>query len=332
MEKKFSWSNNMLQVNFDEGNIDKAAFPPIAVLTGPTGVGKTALAIRLAQEVGAHIVNADSLQVYRELDIGTAKPSWEERALVPHHLVDEVFPDEDFDAAIFHRLGRQILSELQARHIPPLLVGGTGLYIRALLYGIFEDGVQDETCRQQLQEELATQGLPKLYERLQELDPETAARLHPNDAFRVIRALEVITATGRRMSDQQHQHDFADCPYRILKICLERPREELYGRIDARVEFMLARGLVQEVQDLRRRYPANLKPLQSLGYRHVSAYLDGKMAWDDMVEHLQRDTRRYAKRQLTWLRAEAECHWLQPSQISMALELLSRFFKQWLEI
>ncbi len=130
-------------------------FPPVAVLTGPTGVGKTALAIRLAQELGAQIVNADSLQVYRELDIGTAKPSWEERALVPHHLVDIVYPDEDFDAADFNHLGRQILTELQARRVPPLVVGGTGLYIRALLYGIFEDGVQNETCRQQLQEELA---------------------------------------------------------------------------------------------------------------------------------------------------------------------------------
>ena len=310
-----------------EGNLNNASLPPVAVITGPTGVGKTALAIRLAQELGAHIVNADSLQVYRELNIGTAKPSWEERALVPHHLIDVVFPDEDFDAAAFHRLGRQILAELHAREVPPLIVGGTGLYIRALLYGIFDDGVQNEIYRQQLQEELASQGLPELYERLRNLDPETAARLHPHDAFRIVRALEVITATGQKMSDRQHQHDFADCPYRILKICLERPREELYGRIDARVELMLAQGLVPEVQDLRRRYPANLKPLQSLGYRHVSAYLDEETAWDDMVDQLKRDTHRYAKRQLTWLRADAQCHWLNPSQVTAALAKLGNFFE-----
>jgi tRNA dimethylallyltransferase len=309
--------------------MSNASPPSIAVLAGPTGVGKTALAIRLAQELGAQIVNADSLQVYRELDIGTAKPSWKERALVPHHLVDVVFPDQDFDAAIYLRRGRRVLAELHAHRVPPLVVGGTGLYIRALLYGIFDDGVQDEACRRQLQEELIAQGLANLYDRLRSLDPETAGRLHPNDALRILRALEVITASGRTMSDQQHQHDFADCPYRVLKICLERPREELYTRIDNRVEAMLAQGLVSEVQDLRRRYPPHLKPLQSLGYRHVSSYIDEGFTWEEMVTQLKRDTRRYAKRQLTWFRADAEFHWLEPSQIDEALKLLSNFFALW---
>jgi tRNA dimethylallyltransferase len=307
-----------------ESNIPSLS--PVAVLAGPTGVGKTALAIRLAQELGAQIVNADSLQVYRELDIGTAKPTWEERALVPHHLMDVVFPDQDFDAADFCQQGRWILAELHTRRVSPLVVGGTGLYIRSLLYGIFDDGVRDDTCRQQIQEDLAVQGLSTLYARLGHLDPETAARLHPQDAFRIIRALEVITATGRKMSEQQQQHGFADCPYRVLMICLDRPREELYSRIDARVETMLAQGLVPEVQDLRRRYPADLKPLQSLGYRHVSAYLDKKLAWSEMVEQFKRDTRRYAKRQLTWFRADATCHWLEPSQVTIAMELMGNFF------
>lgn len=301
---------------------------PVAVITGPTGVGKTALAIRMAQEFGAQIMNADSLQVYRELDIGTAKPAWEERALVPHHLVDIVYPDEHFDAADFNRLGRQILQELHSRGIPPLLVGGTGFYIRALLYGIFEDGVQNEMFRQQLKEELAVHGLPRLYERLSELDPNTASRLHPNDAVRILRALEVTLATGGRISDRQQEHNFADCPYRILKICLERPREELYSRIDSRVEDMLARGLVAEVQELRRRYPKNIKPLQSLGYRHVSAYLDEELTWTEMVDQLKRDTRRYAKRQLTWFKADADCLRLHPAEATGAIKLLNNFFRE----
>jgi tRNA dimethylallyltransferase len=301
----------------------------VAVLAGPTGVGKTALAIRLAQELGAQIINADSLQVYRELDIGTAKPTWEERALTPHHLVDVVFPDQDFDAATYYHQGRQILADLHSRWVPPLIVGGTGLYIRALLHGIFDDGVRDEAGRQQLQEELAAGGLQPLYERLCRLDPETATRVHPHDAFRIVRALEVIAATGVKMSDQQHQHHFADNPYSIVKIGLLRPRDELYSRIDARVEAMLAQGLVPEVQDLRRRYPPHLKPLQSLGYRHVSAYMDGELTWAEMVAQLKRDTRRYAKRQLTWFRADPEFHWLEPSQAATALELLGTFFAPW---
>jgi tRNA dimethylallyltransferase len=304
----------------------------VAVLTGPTGVGKTALAIRLAQELGAQIINADSLQVYRELDIGTAKPTWEERALVPHYLVDVAFPDQDFDAAAYCQLGRRILAELHSRRVPPLVVGGTGLYIRALLDGIFDDGVQDEACRRHLQEELAARGLPFLYERLCRLDPETAARLHSHDAFRIVRALEVIDATGRKMSDQQDQHRFNDCPYRILKIGLMRPREDLYRRIDVRVKTMLAQGLVAEVQDLRRRYPAHLKPLQSLGYRHVSAYIEGKLTLAEAVEQLKRDTRRYAKRQLTWFRADPGLHWLEPSQATTAGELLGNFFDSWVSL
>jgi tRNA dimethylallyltransferase len=279
--------------------------------------------------LGAQIINADSLQVYRELDLGTAKPTWEERALVPHHLVDVVFPDQDFDAAAYCQQGRRILAELHARRVPPLVVGGTGLYIRALLHGIFDDGVQDEACRQQLQEELATQGLPPLYERLCRLDPETAARLHPHDAFRIVRALEVIAATGGKMSDQQQKHRFSDNPYRIVKIGLLRPREEVNSRIDARVEAMLAQGLVAEVQDLRRRYPTKLKPLQSLGYRHISAYIDGELPWTEAVDQLKRDTRRYAKRQLTWFRADPELHWLDPSQAGTAGELLGSFFAPW---
>ncbi len=299
--------------------------PPVAVLTGPTGVGKTALALRLARELGAQIVNADSLQVYRELDIGTAKPSWQERAQIPHHLLDVVFPDQDFDAADYYRQGRQVLAALHQQGLPPLVVGGTGLYIRVLLHGICDDGVRDEAVRRQLREELADQGLPALYERLRRLDPAAAARLHPHDTARILRALEVAQTGGSLVASQQ-RHGFADSPYRTLIIALHRPREELYARINARVEAMLAQGLVAEVQDLRRRYPPSLKPLQSLGYRHVSAFFDGRLTWAEMVARLQQDTRRYAKRQLTWFRADAAVRWLHPGDTELAIRLLRDFF------
>ncbi|HAY22080.1 MAG TPA: tRNA (adenosine(37)-N6)-dimethylallyltransferase MiaA [Desulfobacterales bacterium] len=308
---------------------DATPFLPVAVITGPTAVGKTALALQVAQELGAEIVSADSLQVYRELDIGSAKPTQEERALTPHHLIDVVFPDEDFDAAAYCRRGRRVLAELHARRVPPLVVGGTGLYIRALLHGIFNDGVQDKTIRQHLQEELAIQGLPVLYDRLRLLDPETAQRLHPHDAFRIQRALEVIAATGQKMSELRQRHRFANNPYRVLKIALVCPREELYARIDCRVEAMLASGLVAEVQDLLKRYSPRLKSLQSLGYRHIGGFLQGFLSWEEAVAQLKRDTRRYAKRQLTWLRSEPDIHLLEPSQISAALKRLDLFFGSW---
>lgn len=297
--------------------------PPVVVIVGPTAVGKTAFALALASRFGAEIVNADSLQVYQELNIGTAKPTPEERARVPHHLVDVVPVTEDFDAARFCELGRQVLAELHRRGVLPLVVGGSGLYLRALLYGLFADGVKDRAIRRQLQEEEARWGLAALYEELRQADPETAARLHPHDACRIRRALEVIRATGQKMSEHQRRHGFASSPYQLLKIGLSRPRPELYARIEARVETMLAQGFLQEVEYLLRRYPPDLKPLQSLGYRHLAAYLRQELSWEEAVALLKRDTRRYAKRQLTWFRADPEIHWLHPEAVDAAAELIA---------
>jgi tRNA dimethylallyltransferase len=300
--------------------------PPVAVILGPTGVGKTTLALRLARAWGAEILSADSLQVYRELDIGTAKPTLEQRALIPHHLIDLVFPDEPFDAAQYSRQAREILAGLHARAIPPLIVGGTGLYIRALLYGLFSDAVQDRRVRRRLQEEMEAVGLPVLYSRLQSLDPEAAGKIHPHDAFRIIRALEVIAATGQPLSVQHQAHRFSRSPYRIFKLGLNLPRERLYEQIDSRVEEMLAQGLVAEVQELRRRYDPKLKPFQALGYWHIISFLNGTLSWEEAILQLKRDTRRYAKRQMTWFNGEPEIHWLEPDQMDVAEILLKKFF------
>lgn len=298
----------------------------MAVLAGPTAVGKTRVALALAPELGAEIVNADSLQVYRELDIGTAKPSAAERALVPHHLLDVAAPDEPYDAARYLAEARAVIDGLIRRGVRPLVVGGTGLYIRALLGGLFPDGGKYPEIRARLRQELAERGLPALYERLRQRDPATAARLPPGDTYRILRALEVVEGSGRPMSELAAAHRFADRPYETVKIGLTLPREELYARIEARVEAMLAAGWLEEVRGLLSRYPPDLKPLRALGYRHLVAYLQGEMEFEEVVAAIKRDTRRYAKRQLTWFRADPEMRWFHPRDLPEMLALLREFF------
>ena len=298
----------------------------VAVLVGPTAVGKTAVALELAQELGAEIVNADSLQVYRELNIGTAKPTEAERALVPHHLVDVADPPEAYDADRYSREGRRVLAQLHGRGVIPLVAGGTGLYLKALLSGLFSEGSPDPKIRRRLREELTDRGLPQLYERLKSLDPASAWRLHPNDTYRILRALEVITATGETLSALHESHQFRDAPYHTLKLGLLRPREELNQRIEARVEVMLAQGLLEEVKGLLDRYSPDLKPLQALGYRHLIAFLQERWSWEEALDLLKRDTRRYAKRQLTWFKKDQEVRWHTPEQIPEMLAALREFF------
>ena len=301
--------------------------PRVAALVGATAVGKTAVAIALAHKIGAEIVNADSLQIYRELDIGTAKPTCEERGLVPHHLINVADPPEPYDAACYCREGREVLADLQRRKVPPLVVGGTGLYLRALLAGLFAEGEPAAGVRERLRGELQDLGLPALYQRLLYLDPATADRLHPHDTYRIIRALEVMEATGTPLSEFINAHRFQDTPFRVLKLGLARPREELYQRIETRVEVMLEQGWLEEVKGLLERYPPDLKPLQALGYRHLINYLTGRWSWEEAMTLLARDTRRYAKRQLTWFGSDKEIRWFAPDQIEEMTAALVNFFE-----
>jgi tRNA dimethylallyltransferase len=298
----------------------------VAALVGPTAVGKTAVALALAGGLGAEIVNADSLQVYRELDIGTAKPSLEERAQVAHHLIDVADPPEMYDAARFCREGRSVLEALGRRGVPPLVVGGTGLYLRALLGGLFAEGEPAPGVREQVRRELGDLGLPALYERLTLLDPATAARLHPHDTYRIVRALEVMAATGRPLSEWIEAHRFQDAPYEVLKLGLELDREELYRRIELRVEVMLAQGWLDEVEGLLSRYPPTLKPFQALGYRHLINYLTGRWSWEEALTLLTRDIRRYAKRQFTWFGSDPAVRWFHPHQVEEMAVALAEFF------
>ena len=288
------------------------------IIAGPTGVGKTASAIALAAAVGGRILSADAMQVYKGMDVGTAKPSREEQAQVRHYLIDVVRPDEAFDAARFVSRARAVIESLHQRGIPIFVVGGTGLYIKALTKGLFhaEGAGSKKQVREKLQAEKSVLGLKALHERLCRLDPVAGSKVHPNDAFRVIRALEVYESTGKPISAHHLEHGFSDRPYRSLTLGLYMDRDQLYERINRRVDQMLEMGLLDEVKALLGQgYGSELKPMSSIGYRHMVMYLEGRYSWDEAVETLKRDTRRYAKRQLTWFRSDPEMEWIEPDRV-----------------
>ena len=295
----------------------------IIVICGPTGSGKSGLALTVARELNGVIINADSMQVYRGMDIGTAKPAPEERRIVPHRLFDIVDPDEDFDAAAYARLATQAIEETVAQGRVPLLVGGTGLYIRALLYGLWEGPAIPETVRSRYRELYERHGAPYMHAMLEQADPAMAARLHINDYVRVLRALEVWEATGKSLLSWQAAHGgFTSPRFDALQIGVERDREELYARTDARVDAMLDQGFAAEVRNLLEQgYCPELKSMQAIGYKHMAAYFSGALDYDEMVCLMKRDTRRYAKRQLTWFKRDADVIWLKASETARFIEL-----------
>jgi tRNA dimethylallyltransferase len=279
----------------------------IVAVVGPTGVGKTAFALKLAPVLGAEVVCADSRQVYRYLDIGTAKPGPEERRVCAHHLLDVADPDEPFDVADYCRLAHAAIEDVVSRGRAVVLCGGSGLYVRALLRGLFPGPKADPELRQRL---LREGDGPTLHRRLAGCDPEAATRIHPNDVMRVVRALEVYELSGEPISRRQRVHGFAERRYDAMTIGLHRERGALREGIARRCREMVRDGLVEEVRDLwRRGYGPQLAPLRSLGYRHVGAHLEGKRTLADAVEEMTTDTCRYAKRQLTWFRNDPHVMW-----------------------
>jgi tRNA dimethylallyltransferase len=297
---------------------ERDARPPVIVITGPTATGKSALAIGLAERCSGEIVNADSMQVYRYLDIGTAKPSLAERARVPHHLFDVVTPDVEYSAGRYHSEARAAAAAIHGRGAPVLLVGGTGLYIRAFLHGLVEEGgPADAALRARLEVEHAQavgEGDPtRLHRRLGKADPESAARIHPNDLRRLVRALEILERSGEPPSRVRGRQGFGDAPYRVLHLALDLPVAELDARIDERCRRMLESGLLQEVRDLvARGYGPELRPLQAIGYRHMWPVVQGSDTLANVLPEMQRDTRRFARRQRTWLRSVPEARWVDP--------------------
>lgn len=292
--------------------------PPVVIVTGPTASGKSDLALALAARFDGEIVNADSMQVYRFMDVGTAKPSIEERAQVPHHLFDIVAPDSDYSAGRYAADARRVVAEIHARGRLPLLVGGTGLYIRAFLHGLVETGAADPALRERLereQREAAERGDPeRLHRRLAELDPEAADSIHPNDVRRTVRALEILEQSRTAASEVRRAHGFEDRPYRSLHLCVDPGREALAERIDRRCERMIESGLLQEVRALRQRgYAPELRPMQAIGYRHVQPVVDGADTLANALEAMKADTRRFARRQRTWIRKVPDAVWVDPA-------------------
>ncbi|HOC38051.1 MAG TPA: tRNA (adenosine(37)-N6)-dimethylallyltransferase MiaA [Thermodesulfobacteriota bacterium] len=287
----------------------------IIIIVGPTGIGKTALSLSLAERLDAEIVAADSVQVYRYLDIGSAKPTAEEQARVPHHLIDVVNPDEDFSAGQYRQEAQQSIERIIIRGKPVIVSGGTGLYVKALTRGLVAQTGGTQATRQELRERVATQGKGSLFEELKRVDPDSARRIHPNDTFRIIRALEVYCETGVPISQYRAGHDFKESPYNCLQIGMTLDRAELYRRINERCDRMITLGFPEEVRWLLYRgYHCSLKSMQTLGYRHLCSWLEGKLPLEEAVQTMKRDTRRYAKRQMTWFGSDPTIIWFDDAQ------------------
>ncbi len=285
---------------------------PLVVLTGPTAVGKTRLSVQLAQEIGGEIISADSMQVYRGMDIGSAKVTREEMQGVPHFLIDELEPDQEFHVVRFQEFAKKYIYEIYGRGHIPILVGGTGFYIQAVLYDIdFTEHGTNMDYRHMLEEKAAREGAGTLHDMLREADPASADAIHANNVKRVIRALEFYHETGERISEHNEAERKKRSPYAFAYFVLNDRRERIYEKIDQRVDQMMQHGLLEEVQALRARgFTRDMVSMQGLGYKEMLDYLDGVCTLEEAVRILKRDTRHFAKRQLTWFRRERDVIWI----------------------
>ena len=289
---------------------------PMIILTGPTAVGKTDLSIQLAKAMNGEIISADSMQVYRHMDIGSAKVTPEEMDGVPHHLIDVLEPEEEFNVVVFQKLAKEALTGIYERGHIPIIVGGTGFYIQALLYDIdFTENDGDTAIRRELEKLAQTQGAGCLHQMLQEIDPESAAAIHQNNVKRVIRAIEFYRQTGKKISLHNEQEREKQSPYQFLYYVLDTDRKTLYERIDRRVDRMMEHGLVDEVKHLADMgCTRDMVSMQGLGYKEILDYLSGEIPLEEAVYILKRDTRHFAKRQITWFKRERDVRWLELEQ------------------
>jgi len=305
---------------------------PLIILTGPTAVGKTALSIALARAVDGEIISADSMQVYRRMDIGSAKIKPEEMGGVPHHLIDVLEPTQEFNVVVFQKLARQAAEEICGRGHIPILVGGTGFYIQAFVYDIdFTENDGDMALRRSLEELARREGADALYERLRAVDPESCGSIHANNVKRVIRAIEFYEKTGKKISDHNREQRQKDSPYRFAYFVLSDKRERIYQSIDERVDLMMRQGLVEEVRALQALgCHRDMVSMQGLGYKQIFAALEGEISLEEAVYLIKRDTRHFAKRQLTWFRREKEVTWIEKNVFDQDSQKILDFMQDFL--
>ena len=305
---------------------------PLVILTGPTAVGKTAISIALAKAIGGEIISADSMQVYRRMDIGSAKITQEEMDGVPHHLIDVLEPEQEFNVVVFQKLAKQAAEEIYSRGHIPIVAGGTGFYIQALVYDIdFTENDEDTALRHSLEEQARRDGPEALFERLRAVDPESCESIHAHNIKRVIRAIEFYEKTGKKISDHNREQRQNTSPYNVAYFVLNDNRERIYERINARTDQMMAQGLEEEVRALwesgcRR----DMVSMQGLGYKEMLAYLEGEISLDEAVYLIKRDTRHFAKRQLTWFRREKEVIWIDKTVFDQNSQNIINYMKDFL--
>lgn len=297
----------------------------IVIICGPTGVGKSELGLSLARRFGGEIVSADSQQVWLGFDVGTAKPARDERAEVPHHMVDVADPSERFDAARFVALADDAIRGIAARGRVPFVVGGTGMYLKMLVHGICGAPQRDDDVRGEIEDEMAKRGPGMLHEELARVDPDSAARIAQGDSARIARALEILRITGVPASSLREKHRFGEKRYEAMKIGLDMERAELYRGIEERVDRMMEEGLVGEVQSLLERHDASCQPFAAVGYKEIAAHLRGEISLDEALRLVKQHTRNLAKRQLTWFRADPEIRWFSPADKDSIAVLIEGF-------
>lgn len=303
---------------------------PLIILTGPTAVGKTELSISFAQAIDGSIISADSMQIYRHMDIGSAKIKPEEKQGVPHYLIDALEPWEEFHVVRFQEMAKEAMVEIYAQGRIPIITGGTGFYIQALLYGIdFTENEQDISYRTELEALAKEMGAEYLHERLRQVDAVSAQNIHANNVKRVIRALEFYHLTGEKISEHNEIERQKESPYQFCYFVLNDDREKLYERINLRVDLMMKEGLVEEVRALKEMgCSRDMVSMQGLGYKEILDYLDGTISLDEAVYRIKRDTRHFAKRQLTWFRRERDVIWLNKPEFNYENEKILAYMKQ----